>query len=223
MVQSGGLLFYKFRNAHNPLTGGQIGFNIQNDALCESAIGNDTVPLGPIVFSSILLPGMTELTYRNYVIRWVDLIDAISREVNCNSVAKARAGQLVSMLDAEVRRLNSKTFVDIRAIEFVYNDNSFNSDAVLTEIQTQRIQAVIGWTDKFLEAVISRAERFFHDLEAVALVEEKVLTVGAGRVWLLMESDSSSSGEEEEEVTVDLPMSAMGRVPHPPMIYCYYY
>ena len=165
---------------------------------------------------------MTELTYRNYVIRWVDLIDAISREVNCNSVAKARAGQLVSMLDAEVRRLNSKTFVDIRAIEFVYNDNSFNSDAVLTEIQTQSIQAVIGWTDKFLEAVISRAERFFHDLEAVALVEEKILTVGAGRVWLLMESDSSSSGEEEE-VTVDLPMSAMGRVPHPPMIYCYYY
>ena len=218
LVQSGGLLFYKFRNAQNPLIAGQLGFNIRTDSICESAIGNDTVPLGPIIFSSIILPDMSKLTYKNYVIRWVDLIDNISREVNGNSVAKARAGQLVSMLDAEVRRLNSKTFVDIRAIEFVYNGDSFNPDAVLTEIQTQRIQAVIGWTDHFLEAVVSSAEKFFYDLEAVVLVEEKVRSAVAGRVGPLVESDcSSSSGEEEEEIPVDRSISARNRVPHPPV------
>ena len=220
LVQSGGLLFYKFRNAHNPLIGGQLGFNIQNDALCESAIGNDTVPLGPLVFSSIILPGMSKLTYKIYVIRWIEMIDRISREFNSNPAAKARAGTLVSMLDAEIRSWNSTTFVDIRRIEFVYkNDNAEYFDP--TEIQNLRIRSVIGWTDKFLEAVASRAERFFDYLKAVALVEEMVPTVEEGRVGLLMVSDSSSSGEEE--VPVDLPMSAKGRMPHQPMIYCYYY
>jgi len=215
----------RLQNAKNPLIGMEIGYNFKEESLCNGAIGDDIVPLGPLVFHNRLLPDLPKPTYKNYVQRWVDLMDKIAEEVNGNPVAKARAGKLVLMLNKEVERLNSTTFVDIRAIEFVYNDGSVTvkKGTDLTEIQSQRIRAVIAWTDMFLESVASTAEKFFEDLEALEILEEKIKSTEEDRVDLLLTSESSSSGEEEESSSEEevvqnpRPASATAKfTPHPP-------
>ena len=226
--------FYKNIKSQNLLVKGGLGFNIKTEIITDGAVGDNIVPLGLLVFGATLLPKMPQVTYDYAVVKWVDTMDKIVGEFTVRPEAKKHAGELTDILNEAVKVENGDIFVNIRSINFICNESSVtlgSGKSALQQIRIKRVRAVVGLFDKYLQEVVSKAEMFFDNLEALAIVEAKQDMASERKVdnfsslvlytssedEELQLSVSSSSGEEEEEVPVDRPVSARSRVPHPPV------
>ena len=208
-----GLIFFATRPGHTALLQDMLGFDIRREMLCKSAVMDDTVPLGAMVFSFMLIPDMTKLTYTNMVVRWVQLMDNISKGVNEDRSAKQNAGILVEMLNDEVQAFNKNLFTLVRKIKFTCNADSITCTpgAPSFRIQKLRIKYVKGLTNMLFHAIDKVADKFFNDLENKTLMCQGIDTVEATDKELLQlhdsdsKDDEDSSAEEVASAVVDAP------------------